>query len=507
MSNNSAISKKQLLTLALGATGVVFGDIGTSPLYAVSSIFAERLPIDKMHVLGVLSLIFWVLTLVVSIKYATFIMRADNKGEGGIMALLALALQTAKHNPLKSRFIITIGLLGAAFFFGDGVITPAISVLSAVEGLKIISPHLNEFILPITIVILCFLFLLQSKGTGAISKLYSPIICLWFVSLAILGGMSIIKNPEVLYALNPYYAIELLRELGWHGFIVMGLVVLVITGAEALYADMGHFGLKPIRYAWFGFVFPSLLLNYFGQGALLLEHPHAISNPFFLLAPGWALYPLLILATLSTVIASQAVISGAFSVIRQAIQLGYTPRMAILHTSSEESGQIYVPGINWILMFLVLLVVLEFKSSAALASAYGIAVTGTMTAVTILAAFVIQELWQWKKWRCAIFLITFLSIDFVFLFANSLKILHGGWLPLLIGTMLFLIMTTWIKGRSLLLDYDKNQLLFEDLEDELKNQQGAIVKGTAIYFTKKTIHGVPAIFLHNLNIIMCYMNK
>jgi KUP system potassium uptake protein len=275
-------------------------------------------------------------------------------------------------------------------------------------------------------------------------------------------------------------------------------VVLVITGAEALYADMGHFGLKPIRFAWFGFVFPSLLLNYFGQGALLLEHPHAISNPFFLLAPEWALYPLLLLATLATIIASQAVISGAFSVFRQAIQLGYIPRMEILHTSSEEKGQIYVPAINWILMVLVLIVVVEFKTSASLASAYGIAVTGTMTAVTILASFVIKELWQWQKWRCAIFLITFLTIDSVFLFANSLKIHTGGWLPLLIGFVLFMIMTTWIKGRDLLINYfDREQLLYEDLEDELKNKEGATVKGTAIYFTKKTIHGVPAIFLYN----------
>lgn len=490
-------SKKQVAVIALSAIGVVFGDIGTSPLYAVKEIFGSHLPIDKLHVLGVLSLIFWALTLVVTIKYATFIMRANNKGEGGIMALMALALQTATDKPRKTRFIITIGLLGAALFYGDGIITPAISVLSAVEGLQVVAPSLGHYVLPIAIVVLCALFILQAKGTGAVGKMFSPIMCLWFATLAILGVNNIMNAPGVLAAVNPYYAVHLLLELGWHGFLIMGAVVLAITGAEALYADMGHFGLKPIRYAWFSFVFPALLLNYFGQGALLLEHPDAVKNPFYLLAPTWAMYPLLILATLASVIASQAVISGAFSVTRQAIQLGYCPRMNIRHTSGYEVGQVYIPAINWLLMVSVFVVVLSFESSSALASAYGIAVTGTMVVDTLLAFIVIQELWQWKKPASIAFLTTFLIIDFLFLSSNSLKIPTGGWLPLVIGCILFLMMTTWIQGRALLAEYmDERRMLFEDLEDKIMAHQAVTVKGSAIYLAK-SLHGVPQVFLHN----------
>ncbi|MEY3288793.1 MAG: hypothetical protein RLZZ419_1035 [Pseudomonadota bacterium] len=496
-SNSQPQSKQQLGGLALGAIGVVFGDIGTSPLYALKEVFLSGLTIDKLHVLGVLSLIFWTLTLVVTTKYAIFIMRADNKGEGGIMALMALALQGSKDNPKKMRFIVTVGLLGTVLFYGDSIITPAISVLSAVEGLQIITPSLADYVLPITITVLGGLFMLQAKGSGKMGKLFSPIMCIWFCLLAVLGVMNIIHEPSVLMAINPYYAAHLLMELGWHGFLIMGAVVLAITGAEALYADMGHFGLKPIRYAWFGFVFPALLLNYFGQGALLIGHPDAIQNPFYLLAPTWAMYPLLVLSTLATVIASQAVISGAFSMTKQAIQLGYCPRMNILHTSGEEQGQVYIPAINWLLMVSVFVLVLSFKSSSALASAYGLAVTGTMMATTLLAFIVIQALWQWSKYTSMAFLSIFLTIDLTFLSSNSLKIPTGGWLPLVVASILFLVLTTWIKGRKLLSEYmDARRMLFEDLETKI-NGKLVTVEGTAIYLTR-SLHGVPQVLLHNL---------
>jgi len=476
----------------------VFGDIGTSPLYAVKEVFHSGMAIDAMHVLGVLSLIFWSLTLVVALKYATFIMQANNKGEGGIMALLALALQTATDNPQKARFIVITGLIGAVLFYGDSIITPAISVLSAVEGLQIIAPKLEQYILPITIVVLGTLFALQVRGTAVVGKLFAPVMCIWFVVLAVMGIVNIIQQPGVLMAVNPYYATHLLFELGWKGFLIMGAVVLAITGAEALYADMGHFGLKPIRYAWFGFVFPALLLNYFGQGALLIGHPEAIENPFYLLAPNWALYPLLILATLATVIASQAVISGAFSLTRQAIQLGYSPRMNILHTSGDEMGQIYIPAVNWLLMVAVFILVVSFKSSTALANAYGLAVTGTMISTTILAFIVIQELWKWNKATSFAFVSAFLTLDFLYFFANSLKIPEGGWLPLTVGGVLFLVLTTWIQGRDMLAkDMEEKRVMFEDLDQRIKSGALATVSGTAIYLAK-SLHGVPQVLLHNL---------
>jgi KUP system potassium uptake protein len=496
-SNSQNQTKEQLAGLALGAIGVVFGDIGTSPLYALKEVFHGGLPIDQFHVLGVLSLIFWSLTLVVAVKYASFIMRADNKGEGGIMALMTLALHGAKGNPKKMAFIVTIGLLGTSLFYGDSIITPAISVLSAVEGLQIIAPPLAEYVLPIAVTVLAGLFLIQARGTGRIGRMFAPVMCFWFGSLAVLGVLNMLHEPGVLMALNPYYAVHLLVESGWRGFLIMGSIVLAITGAEALYADMGHFGLKPIRYAWFGFVFPALLLNYFGQGALLIGHPEAIENPFYLLAPNWALYPLLILSTLATVIASQAVISGAFSVTRQAIQLGYCPRMNILHTSDDEQGQVYVPAINWLLMVSVFILVLSFRSSSALASAYGIAVTGTMIVDTVLAYIVIQALWKWNKTVSNVFLSSFLAIDFLFLSSNSLKIPTGGWLPLVVASALFLIITTWIKGRALLTEYmEEKHVLFEELEKEITGKLVA-VSGTAIYLTR-TLHGVPQVLLHNI---------
>jgi len=488
---------QQLSRLTFGAIGVVFGDIGTSPLYALKEVFHSGIPIDKFHVLGVLSLIFWSLTLVVTLKYAIFIMRADNKGEGGIMALMALALHGSRDSPKKMAFITTIGLLGATLFYGDSIITPAISVLSAVEGLQIIAPPLAAYVLPIAITVLGGLFIIQAKGTGNVGRIFAPIMVFWFGSLAVMGVVNMIHHPEVLMAVNPYYAIHLLFELGWEGFVIMGAIVLAITGAEALYADMGHFGLKPIRYAWFGFVFPALLLNYFGQGALLIDRPDAIQNPFYLLAPNWALYPLLILSTMATVIASQAVISGAFSVTRQAIQLGYCPRMNILHTSDDEKGQVYIPAVNWLLMVSVFILVLSFQSSSALASAYGIAVTGTMIVDTVLAYIIIQALWQWSKTTSTVFLSSFLVIDFLFLSSNSLKIPTGGWLPLVVATVLFLIITTWIKGRALLHDYlEEKHVLFEELEKEL-TEKLVTVEGTAIYLAR-TLHGVPQVLLHNL---------
>lgn len=489
---------KPVTQLVLSALGVVFGDIGTSPLYAVKEIFHSHMPIDTFHVLGSLSLIFWALTLIVATKYALFLMRADNKGEGGIMALMALTLHGARDNVGRKRFIMTIGLLGAALFYGDSIITPAISVLSAVEGLGVVTPKLQNYVVPVTLIVLLLFFIVQKRGTGVVGKMFAPIMCLWFGTLAVLGISNAIDEPTVFLALNPYYAVHLLLELGWKGFVIMGSVVLVITGAEALYADMGHFGLKPIRYAWFGLVFPALLCNYFGQGALLLQNPEAILNPFYLLAPSWALYPLLILSTLATVIASQAVVSGAFSVTRQAIQLGYCPRMTILHTSGDEMGQVYVPTVNWLLLFAVVILVLSFGSSTALASAYGIAVTGTMMVDTILAYFVMKTLWQWKPYYSLIFLSSFLAIDFLFFSSNCLKIMTGGWLPLFVGSIIYLIMSTWVRGRELVIEYQtEKKVLFEDLEERFKNDTFATVQGTAIYLTR-SLHGVPQVLLHNL---------
>jgi KUP system potassium uptake protein len=497
MSGQHNHSKQQMATLALGAIGVVFGDIGTSPLYALKEIFLSGMPIDEIHVLGVLSLIFWSLTMVVAIKYATFIMRADNKGEGGIIALMTLALNGSKGHQRRMHFIVTIGLIGTVLFYGDSIITPAISVLSAVEGLQIIAPSLQSYIVPITILVLGGLFIIQVKGTGHVGKLFGPIMVVWFLSLAAMGAINILEHPDVLKALNPYYAAHLLMELGVRGFLIMGSVVLVMTGAEALYADMGHFGLKPIRYAWFGFVFPALLINYFGQGALLLGNPEAIQNPFYLLAPSWLLYPLLVLATLATVIASQAVISGSFSLTRQAIQLGYCPRMNIRHTSGEEIGQVYIPAINWMLMVAVFVLVLSFKSSTALASAYGLAVTGTMLVDTLLAFIVIQALWRWNKLTSITFLVIFLTLDLMYLGSSTLKIPTGGWLPLLVGAVLFFIITTWIQGRALLGEFmDERRVLFEDLEEKI-DVNLVRVDGCAIYLARN-LHGVPQVLLHNL---------
>jgi KUP system potassium uptake protein len=414
------------------------------------------------------------------------------------MALTALASMTAKDNPKKRNIIIMMGILGATLFYGDSVITPAISVLSAVEGLEVVAPQLEHFIIPITLSVLALLFFIQARGTGKVGKIFAPVMVVWFLTLATLGVNQIIEQPHVLMAINPYYGIHLLSELGVKGFLIMGSVVLVMTGAEALYADMGHFGLKPIRYAWFGFVFPALLCNYFGQGALLLQHPEAIENPFYLLAPSWMLYPMLVLSTFATVIASQAVISGAFSITKQAIQLGYCPRMNIQHTSDSEIGQIYIPAVNWMLMFSVFVLVIGFESSSNLASAYGIAVTGTMMIDTILSFIVLHALWHWNRIISFSFLTLFMLVDSVFLSSNSLKILSGGWLPLVVGGCLFLLMTTWIKGRAFLAQaIDEKKVLFEDLEEKIAVRELATVKGTAVYLAR-SLHGIPQVLINNL---------
>jgi KUP system potassium uptake protein len=450
MDNNS--QKTALHTMALAALGVVFGDIGTSPLYTMKEVFSaghHPLLLNPENVYGILSLITWALIMVVSVKYVAFIMRADNRGEGGIMALLALASRNTEGNITKQRNIMFLGILGACMFYADGMITPAISVLSAVEGLEVAEPHLHSYIVPITLVVLFVLFWAQSKGTEVVGKFFGPVMLLWFGTLAVLGIINILHDPTILRALNPLYAVDFFMHQPKIAFISLGAVVLAVTGAEALYADMGHFGRFPIRLAWFGFVLPALLLNYFGQGALILLEPEAVKSPFYLLAPEWALFPLIGLATLAAVIASQAVISGAFSVSRQALQLGYLPRMHIQHTSESTEGQVYMPRVNWGLMIAVMALVLGFGSSGNLAAAYGIAVTGDMVITTLLASVVFMEIWRWSKLKTYLVVGIFLIIDVAFFSANALKIPDGGWVPLLIAIVIFTLMLTWKTGRTL----------------------------------------------------------
>ncbi|NOU24336.1 MAG: KUP/HAK/KT family potassium transporter, partial [Methylotenera sp.] len=453
-------SKTKLSALTLAALGVVFGDIGTSPLYTIKEVFSvgtHPVPLTEANMYGILSLIVWALIMVVSVKYVAFIMRADNRGEGGIMALLALASHNAAGNIKKQHTIMLLGILGACMFYADGMITPAISVLSAVEGLELAAPILHPMILPITLIVLFALFWAQSKGTALVGAFFGPIMLLWFGTLAGLGIHSIMQNPTILHALNPIYAIRFFAISPWIAFVALGAVVLSVTGAEALYADMGHFGRFPIRLAWFGFVLPALVLNYFGQGALVLLNPESIKNPFYLLAPEWMLYPLIILATLAAVIASQAVITGAFSVSRQALQLGYLPRMHVEHTSESEEGQIYMPRVNWGLMIAVMALVLSFKSSGNLAAAYGIAVTGDMVITTLLAGIVFHNIWGWSKLRTGMLVAMFLTIDIAFFSANVLKIPDGGWVPLFIGLIIFTLMLTWKTGRAMVYTRLRNE--------------------------------------------------
>ena len=494
-------NNKRLATLTLAALGVVYGDIGTSPLYAIKEVFGgahHPVPITPDNVLGILSLFLWSLLIVVTLKYVSFIMRANNKGEGGIIALMTLALHKGNPDSWQQKMLITLGLFGAALFYGDGVITPAISVLSAVEGLELITPTFKPYILPITLAIVVGLFVIQRRGTASVGALFGPVMVLWFAVLALLGGINIVQHPEVLAAVNPLYGFNFLLGNSTLGFFALGAVVLCITGAEALYADMGHFGAKPIQYAWLGYVLPALIINYFGQGALLLADPSAVENPFYRLAPEWALYPLVILSTIATVIASQAVISGAFSITQQAIQLGYTPRLEVQHTSDQEIGQIYLPALNWLLLVSIIALVIGFGSSSNLAAAYGIAVTGTMLITNILAIAVAVRLWNWSPLRAILGALPFICIDLGFFLANSVKIPDGGWFPLAFGLAIFILLTTWKRGRELLhkrLAADALQL--KPFIEDVSLNGVSRVPGTAIFMTPDP-ESVPHALLHSL---------
>lgn len=485
--------------LTLAALGVVFGDIGTSPLYAVKEVFVlGHIPIDHDSIMGVLSLMFWALTLVVSLKYVLLVLRADNHGEGGVIALLALTLSAVGDRiGLRAR-VALLGLFGTAIFFGDGVITPAISVLSAVEGLSLIAPGMDKLVIPISLVVLTGLFAVQRFGTAKVGRAFGPVTLVWFAAIALVALPHISANPHVLLAVNPLYALQFFANHGYVAFVVLGAVVLCVTGGEALYADMGHFGARPIRLAWYGLVMPSLLINYMGQGALLLSNPKAAENPFYLMTPQWALWPMVILATAATVIASQALISALFSVVKQAIQLGYLPRMHILHTSVRETGQIYVPVVNWGLYAAVVFAVLMFGSSGKLAAAYGIAVTVNMTITTILTFFVIRYSWKLNPVLCVASTCFFLVIDLAFLGANMLKVIDGGWFPLVIGGVMFTLISTWQRGRALVRQHLRDDSLnLSEFLDGVFYSPPARVPGTAVFLTPD-VGMTPNALLHNL---------
>ncbi|HAB23878.1 MAG TPA: potassium transporter Kup, partial [Pantoea sp.] len=494
----SSDNKQSLSALTLAAIGVVYGDIGTSPLYTLRECLSGQFGfgVEREAVFGFLSLIFWLLLLVVSLKYISYVMRADNAGEGGILTLMSLA---GRNTGARATAVLVImGLIGGSFFYGEVVITPAISVMSAIEGLEIAAPSLDPFIVPLSIAVLTLLFMIQKHGTGMVGKLFAPVMLIWFATLAVLGVTGIMKNPEVLQALNPSWAVSFFVHYKTISFFALGAVVLAITGVEALYADMGHFGKMPIRIAWFIVVLPSLVLNYFGQGALLLSDPKAIKNPFFLLAPDWALIPLLILATLATVIASQAVISGVFSLTRQAVRLGYLPGMRIIHTSEMESGQIYVPMINWVLYFAVLIVIISFEHSSNLAAAYGIAVTGTMVLTSILSCTVAVKNWHWNRLAVGLILTLFLCIDVPLFSANLIKLFSGGWLPICLGLIMFLIMTTWKSERfRLLRRMHEHGNSLEAMIASLEKSPPVRVPGTAVYMSR-ALNVIPFALLHNL---------
>ncbi len=486
--------------LALLALGVVYGDIGTSPLYAIRECFngPHAVPVTHDHVLGVLSLIFWALIIVVSVKYLVFVLRADNHGEGGILALTAFATPIKPTGRSERSWLIYLGIFGAALLYGDGVITPSISVLGAVEGLSVATPVLQPYVVPITIAILVALFWFQRRGSAGVGKVFAPVMLVWFGVIAVLGLMQILRYPSVLGAVNPAWAIRFFADTGWAGYLVMGSVFLVVTGGEALYADMGHFGVKPIRVDWFTLVLPSLLLNYFGQGALLLENPAASSNPFYLLAPAWAIYPMIVLAVAAAAIAAQAVISGAFSLTMQAVQLGFSPRIKIDHTSTQEFGQIYIGGINWLLMAGCILTVLSFQTSSNLAAAYGVAVTTTMLITTVLFFVVARERWRWNVVAASSLTAVFLIIDGAFFGANIIKVGQGGWLPLIIAGAIFLVMVTWKRGRRILAA--RIQAEARPLDEFLKEALAhgvTRVPGTAI-FMSGTASKTPPALRHNL---------
>ncbi len=495
------ISTKQSQTaLALTAMGIVYGDIGTSPLYTVKEVFnpSHGIPFSAESILGGLSAIFWSLMIVVSLKYVILIMRADNEREGGIMALLALASASVKERANWGAGLALIGAFGAALFYGDGVITPAISVLSAIEGLEVATPMFKPYIVTLTVVVLIELFAFQRTGTAMVGALFGPIMIVWFAVLALAGAVNILKEPQILYALNPLHAFRFLTQHGAASFIVLGSVFLAVTGAEALYADMGHFGKHAVRVAWFGCVFPSLVLNYFGQGALLIADPKALENPFYLMFPNWALYPMVGLATVATVIASQAVISGTFSMTKQAIQLGFFPRTKIVQTSASEIGQIYIPTVNWILLAGIVAAVIGFGSSTNLASAYGLSVSGTMLITTILTFFVLRYGWHYNMLLCVLSTGFFLLIDAAFFSANLVKFVEGGWFPLVLGALIFVLMTTWKRGRLLLLERtSEGSMPLNLFIESIAASPPPKVEGTSVFLTVN-LEGVPNALLHNL---------
>ena len=492
-------NKSSIAALTLGAIGVVYGDIGTSVLYAMKEVFGSgHVPFTPDNIYGILSIFFWTLTTIVSVKYVTLVLRADNHGEGGLVAMLALASQSVKDKPRLRKVLLMVGIFGTCLFYGDGVITPAISVLSAVEGLEVISPAFKKAVIPLTLIILFCLFAVQKRGTAGIGKFFGPITLVWFAAIAVLGLYHIGSHPEILWAVSPHYAVTFMWENPGTTFIILGAVVLCVTGGEALYADMGHFGKKPIRVAWFTVVMPALTSNYFGQGALLLSDPSAVKNPFYMMAPEWALIPLVGLATMATVIASQALITGAFSVTKQVIQLGYLPRLQVLHTSVKETGQIYMPFVNWGLFVLIVLAVALFKSSSNLAAAYGIAVCTDMLITTVLTFFVIRYNWNMPLYLCIGATGFFFIVDFAFWASNLLKFFEGGWFPLVIGGGIFLLMITWSDGRRLL----NNSLKAEsfslvDFLDAIFVAPPVRVEGTAVFLTAEP-GNVPNALLHNL---------
>jgi KUP system potassium uptake protein len=492
-------SKSSLAALTLGAIGVVYGDIGTSVLYAIKEVFGSgHVAFTPDNIYGILSIFFWTLTTIVSLKYVVLVLRADNNGEGGLIAMLALASQSVKDKPELRRWLLGIGIFGTCLFYGDGVITPAISVLSAVEGLEVVSPAFKKAVIPLTLVILFALFMVQKRGTAGIGKFFGPITLVWFAVIALLGVSHIIEYPSILRALSPHYALGFMFRNPGTTFVILGAVVLCVTGAEALYADMGHFGKRPIRLAWFTVAMPALTLNYFGQGALLLQKPEAVKNPFYLMAPEWALIPLVLLATMATVIASQALITGAFSVTKQVIQLGYLPRLNIQHTSVRDTGQIYIPFVNWGLFVAIVLAVVMFRSSSNLAAAYGVAVCTDMLITTILTFFVIRYSWRYPLWLCLAATGVFFVIDFLFWASNLMKLPDGGWFPLLIGGAIFALMMTWKQGRYILnLKLRSDAIDLNSFLEAVFISPPTRVDGTAVFLTAET-GTVPNAMLHNL---------
>ncbi|MGK6309947.1 potassium transporter Kup [Variovorax sp. DT-64] len=492
-------TKSSSAALILAAIGVVYGDIGTSVLYAVKEVFGHgHVPFTVENVYGILSMFFWTLTVIVSLKYVVLVLRADNEGEGGLVAMLALASQAVVDKPRLRQVLLVVGIFGTSLFYGDGVITPAISVLSAVEGLEVVSPHFKHYVIPITLVVLFCLFAVQKHGTAGIGRFFGPITLAWFVVIALLGVSQIITHPSILKAISPHFALRFMWDNPGTSFIILGATVLCVTGAEALYADLGHFGKRPIRVAWFTVVMPALTLNYFGQGALLLENPAAVKNPFYMMAPEWALIPLVLLATAATVIASQALITGAFSVTRQVIQLGYLPRLNIEHTSVRTAGQIYIPLVNWGLFVAIVLAVVMFRSSSNLAAAYGIAVTTDMLITTVLTFFVIRYAWKYPLALCIAATGAFFVIDFLFFASNLLKLFDGGWFPLLIGGSIFMLMLTWKEGRRLMGQMQMAEAIdLRSFLDSVFVSPPARVDGTAVFMTAEP-GVVPNALLHNL---------